>query len=264
MYDLGYSRPTSLAAALELLRQDDMAQVVSGGQTLMPVLRARLAAPSQLVDIARLDDLRQIRLIDGGIEIGAGMTHAEVAANPVVQAKLPALAALAGGIGDAQIRHRGTIGGSIANNDPAACYPSAALALGARIETNLRSLDAKDFFVGMFATALEPGEIVTAVQFPACAEGCYIKFRNPASRFALVGVFAARLGSEHRIAIIGGGNGVFRWQEAEQHLDRGAGLDGLNSVSLDLANFTGDIHGSAEYRCHVAKVITGRALKQLA
>jgi len=264
MYDLGYSRPASLAEALELLQQDDMAQLVSGGQTLMPVLRARLAAPSQLVDIARLEDLRQIRPIDGGIEIGAGMTHAEVAANPVVRAKLPALAALAGGIGDAQIRHRGTIGGSIANNDPAACYPSAALALGARVHTNLRVLEAEAFFVGMFATALEPGEIVTAVQFPACAEACYIKFRNPASRFALVGVFAARLGSEHRIAIIGGGNGVFRWHEAEQHLDRGAGIDGLNAVPLDLANFTGDIHGSADYRCQVAKVITRRALTQMA
>ena len=264
MYDLGYSRPASIAEALELLQQDDMAQLISGGQTLMPVLRARLAAPSQLVDIARLDDLRQIRLIDLGIEIGAGMTHAEVAASPIVRAKVPALAALAGGIGDAQIRHRGTIGGSIANNDPAACYPSAVMALGARVKTNLRVLDAEAFFAGMFTTALEPGEIVTAVQFPACVEACYLKFRNPASRFALVGVFAARLGSEHRIAIIGGGNGVFRWHEAERHLDRGAGVDGLDTVPLDLANFTGDIHGSADYRRHVAKVITRRALTQMA
>jgi aerobic carbon-monoxide dehydrogenase medium subunit len=265
MYDLGYSRPATLAKALELLQQDDLAQLVSGGQTLMPVLRARLAAPSQLVDIARLDDLRQIRTIGAGIEIGAGMTHAEVAASPVVRAHLPALAALAGGIGDAQIRHRGTIGGSIANNDPAACYPSAVLALGARVQTNLRMLDAEAFFAGMFATALEPGEIVTAVHFPACAVACYLKFRNPASRFALVGVFAARLASdEHRIAIIGGGNGVFRWHEAERHLDRGAGVDGLDTVPLDLANFTGDIHGSADYRRHVAKVITRRALTQMA
>jgi carbon-monoxide dehydrogenase medium subunit len=264
MYDLGYSRPATLAAALELLQQDDMAQPVSGGQTLMPVLRARLAAPSQLVDIARLEDLRQIRSVDGDIEIGAGMTHAEVAGDPLVRAALPALAALAGGIGDPQVRHRGTIGGSLANNDPAACYPSAVLALGARVKTSVRTLDAEAFFAGMFATALEPGEIVTAVQFPACAHACYLKFRNPASRFALVGVFAARLGSGYRIAITGGGNGVFRWREVEEHLDRGAGIAGLDAVALDLENFTGDIHGSAEYRRHVATVITRRALTQLA
>ena len=263
MYDLGYSRPGTLAEALELLQQDDMAQPVSGGQTLMPVLRARLAAPSQLVDIAGLADLRQVRSLDGGIEIGAGMTHAEVASDPIVQAALPALAALAGGIGDVQVRHRGTIGGSIANNDPAACYPSAVLALGARVKTNLRALEAEAFFAGMFATALEPGEIVTAVQFPACAHACYVKFRNPASRFALVGAFAAQFGTSHRIAITGGGNGVFRWYEAEQHLDHGGSVHELNSVPLDISNFTGDIHGSAEYRRHIATVITRRALATL-
>jgi carbon-monoxide dehydrogenase medium subunit len=264
MYELAYSRPHTLDDALALLAEDEGAQALSGGQTLMPVLRARLAMPTRLVDLQRLPELAGIKAVDGGIEIGAATTHAEVAASAEVRAVLPALADLAGGIGDPAIRHRGTIGGSIANNDPAACYPSALLALGASVTTSQRTLAADDFFTGMFSTALEPGEIVTAVRLPACSRAAYIKFRNPASRFALVGAFVAHLPSGTRIAITGGGHGVFRWHEAEQHLDGGGAIAEITQDRLDLGHFTGDLHGSAEYRRHVAAVIVRRALSALA
>ena len=263
MYELAYSRPQTLADALALLAEDEGAQAISGGQTLMSVLRARLAIPSRLVDLLKLSELAGIRSVEGGIEIGAATTHAEVATSAEVRAALPALADLAGGIGDPAIRHRGTIGGSIANNDPAACYPSALLALGATVVTSRRTLDAEDFFTGMFSTALEPGEIVTAVRFPACERAAYIKFRNPASRFALVGAFVARLPSGYRVAITGGGHGVFRWHEAEQHLDSGGAVAGLTEDRLGSGHFTGDLHGSADYRRHIAAVIVRRAVSAL-
>lgn len=264
MYELAYSRPQSLDEALTLLAEDEGAQALSGGQTLMPVLRARLAMPSRLVDLQRLPELAGIRPVEGGIEIGAATTHAEVAASAEVREILPALADLAGGIGDPAIRHRGTIGGSIANNDPAACYPSALLALGASVTTSRRTVAAEEFFTGMFSTALEPGEIVTAVRFPACQRAAYIKFRNPASRFALVGAFVAQLPSGYRIAITGGGHGVFRWREAEQHLDGGGAIAAITEDMLGLDHFTGDLHGSAEYRHHIAAVIVRRALSAVA
>lgn len=263
MYEFSYLRPGSLEAARAALAGDDSAQPLSGGQTLMPVLRARLAGPSQLVDLSRLGELKGIRSEGGRLVIGAGETHAEVAGSSAVQAALPALARLAAGIGDVQVRHRGTIGGSVANNDPAACYPSALLALDAEVTTSDRTIAAADFFTGMFATALEPGELVTLVSFPHCAEAHYIKFKNPASRFALIGVFAARLGGAMRIAITGAGTGVFRWSEAEAHLSGGGSADGLMDVALPADRFTGDLHGSAEYRQNLARVVTRRALQQL-
>jgi len=263
MYELAYVRPQSLTDALAMLAQDDGAQALSGGQTLMPVLRARLAMPTRLVDLARLHELVGITPVGDGIEIGAATTHHDVSTSSAVRSVLPALAGLAGGIGDAQVRHRGTIGGSIANNDPAACYPSALLALGASITTSQRTLAAQDFFTGMFSTALEPGEVVTSVRFPACDRAKYIKFRNPASRFALVGVFAARLPGGYRIAITGGGNGVFRWHEAEQHLDSGGSVSGIAEEWLEIGNFTGDLHGSAEYRRHIAAVTVRKAISAI-
>lgn len=263
MHELAYTQPQTLEDALDILSKDDLAQVISGGQTLMPVLRARLAMPSQLVDLARLPDLAGITPVEGGLLIGATTTHAEVAASKDVQELLPALSGLAGGIGDPQIRNRGTIGGSIANNDPAACYPSAVLALGASVVTSHRTLDPEAFFTGMFSTALEPGEVVTAVRFPTCKQATYIKFRNPASRFALVGVFAALLPSGYRVAITGGGNGVFRWHQAEHHLDHAGDPAALTEELLDLDNFTGDLHGSAEYRRHIAFVVAQRAISSI-
>jgi carbon-monoxide dehydrogenase medium subunit len=260
MYDFGYSRPQTLASALDALGEDDAALPLSGGQTLIPVLRTRLAAPSTLVDLARLAELKGIKDEGGRLTISAAETHADVASSPIVHAALPALARLAGGIGDVQVRYRGTIGGSVANNDPAACYPSALLALDAEVVTNRRRLSAGEFFTGMFSTALEPGEIVTAISFSHCAAAHYEKFKNPASRFALIGVFAARLDGAIRIAITGGGTGVFRWRAAEAYVQDGGAIDALQSVPLESDLFTGDVHGSAEYRTHLAYVVTSRAL----
>jgi aerobic carbon-monoxide dehydrogenase medium subunit len=260
MYAFAYARPHTLAEALTALGDDDAALALSGGQTLLPVLRARLAAPSTLVDLARLSELKGIKDEGGMLLIGAAETHADVAASPIVQAAIPTLSSLAGGIGDVQVRYRGTIGGSVANNDPAACYPSALLALDAEVVTSQRRLSAEAFFTGMFSTALEPGEIVTAIAFPHCARAHYEKFKNPASRFALTGVFAARLNDAVRIAVTGGGTGVFRWRAAEAHVQAGGAIDALDTVSLDPGLFTGDLHGSAEYRQHLTRVVTRRAL----
>jgi carbon-monoxide dehydrogenase medium subunit len=263
MYDFAYARPDTLAAALTALGDDHAALALSGGQTLLPVLRARLAAPSALIDLAKLAELKGIRNEGGRLIIGAAETHADVAASPIVQTALPALARLAGGIGDVQVRYRGTIGGSVANNDPAACYPSALLALDAQVTTTARTIPAANFFTSMFATALEPGELVTEISFPHCTQARYEKFKNPASRFALIGVFAALLGASTRIAITGSGTGVFRWSEAEAHLANGGSVDGLMETALPGDYFTGDLHGSAEYRQHLTRVVARRALQGL-
>ena len=261
MYDFIYSRPASLSDALLLLDQDETAQPLSGGQTLMPVLRARLAAPSQLIDLARLSELKGIKVEGGRLVIGGAETHAAVAASNEVRNAIPALASLAGGIGDIQVRHRGTIGGSVANNDPAACYPSAVLALGADVITSKRCLSANDFLTGMFSTALEPGEIVTGLSFPVPSSAHYEKFKNPASRFALIGIFAAHTAHGTRIAVTGSGSGVFRWFEAEAHVDSG-GCD-LSGIVLDDSHYTSDLHGSAEYRMHLTRIVTARALAHI-
>ena len=264
MHSFAYSRPDTLADALAALAADPDATALSGGQTLLPVLRARLAAPTRLIDIGRLPELRGIRIAGDRLEIAAGETHAAVAASALVQDALPALASLASGIGDPQVRNRGTIGGSIANNDPSACYPSAALALDAVIQTSRRSVAADAFFTGMFTTALEPGEIVTAISLPRCDKAVYLKFANPASRFALIGVFSAKLQGQTRIAITGGGAGVFRWSAAERHMDAGGALAGLATVALDADHFNGDIHASVAYRIQLARIVTQRALAMLA
>ncbi|ANU08428.1 FAD binding domain-containing protein [Paraurantiacibacter namhicola] len=256
MYDFTYRRAGSLDEAKRLIAEED-GQALSGGQTLMPVLRARLAMPSMLVDLSRLDELKGVSMEGDRIVILGATTHAEVAGDAIVREHCPALAELAGGIGDPQVRHRGTIGGSVANNDPAACYPSACLALDAEIRTERRTIAAADFFTSMFETALEPGEIVTAVTFPACREARYEKFPNPASRFALIAVFAARLGDRVQLAVTGGGTGVFRWRSGED----AAQDDGdLSSASLEAAHFTGDLHASTEYRIHLTRVMAQRAL----
>ncbi len=260
MYDFTYHRPASLDEAKVLIDENEDAQPLSGGQTLMPVLRARLAMPGALVDLTRIDALRGVNMEGGRIVIGGATTHAEVAQNEQVREHCPALAALAGEIGDPQVRHRGTIGGSVANNDPAACYPSACLALDAEVRTDRRTVPAADFFTAMFETALEPGEIVTAISFAACHDAHYEKFPNPASRFALIAVFAARLGGATRLAVTGGGTGVFRWQEGEQAVDRG---EDLAAAPLDEGRFTGDLHASTEYRIHLTRVMAQRALARI-
>ncbi|MGL6042894.1 MAG: FAD binding domain-containing protein [Sandaracinobacteroides sp.] len=260
MLDFRYSRPDSLAQAVALLAADSDAQPLSGGQTLLPVLRSRLAAPSRLVDTGLVGEMKGIVQTARGLELGAGETHAAIAGSAAVRAAVPALAALAGGIGDPQVRNRGTLGGSIANNDPAACYPSAMLALGARMHTDRRVIDAADFFTGLFTTALLPGELLIRIELPACATARYVKLANAASRFALVGVFHADTAQGHRLGVTGAGTGVFRWSEGERHLDAGGAPDALMQVPLDQSRFTGDLHGSAAYRQHLVRVAAKQAL----
>jgi len=260
MYDFAYQKPANLADAVKVLASDDEAKALAGGQTLIPVLKQRLNKPTTLVDLSKLG-LTGITVTGDSVTIGAMTNHATVAASADVKRAIPALAALAGGIGDIQVRNRGTIGGSMANNDPSACYPSAALALGATITTNKRSINADDYFQGMFTTALEPGELVTSVSFPIPAKAAYVKFKNPASRYAMVGVFVANGPKGVRVAITGAGQGgVFRHTAAEAALSKSWSPAALDGVSIAPDNMNSDIHASAPYRAHLVGVITKRAV----
>ena len=259
MYDFSYQKPGSVADAVKALGTAD-AKALAGGMTFIPVLKQRLNKPSAVVDLSKLG-LTGISVAGNMVTIGAMTTHATVAASADVRAKIPALADLAGGIGDIQVRHRGTIGGSLANNDPAACYPSAALALGATIKTNKRSIKADDFFQGMFTTALEQDEIITAVEFPVPEKAAYEKFRNPASRYAIVGVFVAKFPAGARVAITGAGQGgVFRHAGAEQALSANFSAAAVAGITTPASGLNGDIHASAEYRAHLIGVMTKRAV----
>lgn len=260
MYDFTYSKPGSLADAVAALSGDAEAKALAGGMTYIPVLKQRLAKPSAVVDLSGLG-LSGITVSGNTVAIGAMTTHDTVAKNAQVKAAIPALAALAGGIGDEAVRHRGTIGGSLANNDPAACYPAAALALGATIKTNKRSIKAGDYFQGMFSTALEEGELITSVDFPVPQKAAYEKFRNPASRYAIVGVFVAKFADGARVAVTGASqSGVFRHEGMEKALSANFSPDATVGVTTPADNMNGDIHASAEYRAHLVGVITKRAV----
>jgi len=260
MYDFAYQKPGSLADAVKALSADMEAKPLAGGMTYIPVLKQRLAKPSAVVDLSGLG-LTGISVANNVVTIGAMTKHCEVANSAAVKAAIPALAALAGGIGDEAVRHRGTIGGSIANNDPAADYPAAALALGATIKTDKRSIKADDFFTGMFSTALEQGELITSVEFPVATKAAYEKFRNPASRYAIVGVFVALTGAGPRVAITGAGQGgVFRHADMEKALTGNFSAASIKGVTTPVNDMNGDIHASQEYRAHLVGVITGRAL----
>ncbi|MGR3455475.1 FAD binding domain-containing protein [Pseudooceanicola sp.] len=258
MYNFELVKPSTVAEAIEALRADE-AQPLAGGQTLIPTMKQRLAAPEVLVSLAGIAEMKGVTIADGRITIGGATTHAVVARE--VADAYPALAYLAGKIGDPAVRNRGTIGGSIANNDPAACYPAAALASGATIVTNAREIPADDFFEGLFTTALEEGEIVTAVVFPVPEVADYQKFEQPASRFPLTGVFLAKFADGVRVAVTGAGeDGVFRWTEAEEALSSNFAKDAVAGLSVSPGGLMGDIHGSPEYRAHLIKVLTGRAV----
>ena len=260
MYDFAYQKPASLADAVAALAGDDEAKALAGGQTLIPVLKQRLNKPSKVIDLANLG-LSGITVTGDAVIIGAMTTHATVARSAEVAKAIPALAALAGGIGDNQVRHRGTIGGSLANNDPSACYPSAVLALGATITTNQRSIAADDYFQGMFTTALAPGEVITSVSFPVPARAAYVKFKNPASRYAMVGVFVATGPGGVRVAVTGAGQGgVFRHTAAEAALAANWSAAALDGVTIAEDNMNSDIHASAPYRAHLVGVVTKRAV----
>jgi carbon-monoxide dehydrogenase medium subunit len=260
MYDFAYQKPGSLADAVKALGADGEAKALAGGMTYIPVLKQRLAKPSTIVDLSGLG-LTGITVANGVVTIGAMTTHVTVADSAEVKSAIPALAYLASIIGDDAVRHRGTIGGSIANNDPAADYPAAALALGATIKTDRRSIKADDFFTGMFSTALELGEIITAVEFPVTAKAAYEKFRNPASRYAIVGVFVAQTANGPRVAVTGAGQGgVFRHAEMEKALAANFSAAAIKGIKTPPNDLNGDIHASSEYRAHLIGVIAGRAL----
>ncbi|WP_420327191.1 FAD binding domain-containing protein [Mameliella sp.] len=259
MYSFDMVRPTSVADAVAALGQDE-AQALGGGQTLIPTLKQRLAMPSVLVSLSGIDELKGVcREDNGDLAIGGGTTHATVAAEAA--AHYPGLASLAGGIGDPAVRNRGTIGGSLANNDPSACYPAAALGSGATIVTNTREIAADDYFQGMFTTALEEGEIITSVRFPVPEAAGYAKFEQPASRFALTAVYVAKYADGVRVAVTGASeNGVFRWTEAEQALSSNFSPDAVAGLSVPADGMISDLHGTAAYRAHLVGVMTKRAV----
>jgi carbon-monoxide dehydrogenase medium subunit len=259
MYAFEFVKPGTVAEAVAALAVED-AQAIGGGQTLIPTLKQRLANPSRLVSLRGIPELKGVCLDDAGrLCIGGGTTHATVARE--AKAHFPALAALAAHIGDPAVRNMGTIGGSLANNDPSACYPAAVLATGATVVTNNRSIAADDYFQGMFTTALEPGEIITEVKFPVPQVANYQKFHQPASRFALVGVFVAKYSGGVRVAVTGASEGgVFRWSEAEQALSGSFSPGSVDGLSVSAEGMIGDLHGTPEYRAHLVKVLTRRAV----
>ncbi len=258
MYDFELVKPSSIAEAAKALTAAG-AQALSGGQTLLPTMKQRLAAPGVLVSLTGIAEMRGVCKGDGGLHIGGATPHAVVATQ--AQAHYPALAALAGGIGDPAVRNRGTIGGSIANNDPAACYPSAVLGSGATVVTNRRKIAADDYFQGMFTTALDEGEFVIEVRFPIPQKAAYVKFNQPASRFALTGVFVAKFADGVRVAVTGASNdGVFRWTEAEAALSADFSAKAISGLAVDGSDMISDLHGTPAYRANLVKVLTGRAV----
>jgi carbon-monoxide dehydrogenase medium subunit len=262
MYDFKYHRPGTVRQAANLLVKNEDAKLIAGGHTLVPVMKQRLAAPPHLVDLSHIEGLNGIEMKGRNLVIGATATHAEVANSSIVGEAIPALAELAGLIGDPAVRHKGTIGGSLANNDPTADYPAAVLALGATIVTNKRRLKPEEYFQGLFTTALEPDEIITRVMFPLPKKAAYQKFRNQASRYALVGVFVARRPSDVRVAVTGaGGDGVFRVTEFEEALKKRFSPKSLDGLTVSADGLNSDIHGSAEYRAHLIGVLARRAVE---
>jgi carbon-monoxide dehydrogenase medium subunit len=263
MYDFAYARPGTVADAVKLLGGED-AKALAGGHTFIPVLKQRLNKPATVVDLAWLN-LSGIRVEGSTVIIGATTTHREVAQSADVQRLIPGLAYQASMIGDVQVRHRGTIGGSLANNDPAACYPSALLALGGTVRTDRRDIHADQYFQGMFTTALAPDEIITEIHFPVPEKSNYAKFHNPASRYAMVGVFVAKGPAGVRVAITGAGqDGVFRHAAFEQALEKNFSADALVGITTPADGLNGDIHGSAEYRAHLIGVMARRAVAAMA
>ncbi len=261
MYNFNYKCAGTLEEALTDLGGATDGSLLAGGMTILPTIKQRLANPSDLIDLAKINSLRGISVEDNTIVIGAMTSHFLVANNDDVRSKIPALADLAESIGDPQVRNRGTIGGSIANNDPAADYPAACLGLGARIRTNLREILADDFFKGLFETALDEGEIITAVSFQIPEKACYIKFPNPASRYALVGAFVAKTEEGVRVAITGANqDGVIRNVEMEEALSKNFVPDAIAGINVSPDNLNSDIHASSEYRAHLVGVMVKRAV----
>jgi carbon-monoxide dehydrogenase medium subunit len=261
MHAFDYHRPKSMKEALALLRKVESARPLAGGQSLVAALKLRLARPAALVDLGALEELKGIRLEGGTLTVGALARHSEVAGSKDVAIGIPALARLAEGIGDRQVRNLGTLGGALANNDPAADYPAAVLGLGATVNTGRRAIAADKFFTGLFETALKPGEIITSVSFPLPRRAAYVKFRQPASRFALVGVFVAETAGAVRVAVTGAGReGVFRVRNMEKRLAESFSPEAVARVKINPDDLGSDIHASAEYRAHLVTIIAQRAV----
>ena len=261
MYEIDYERPSTVDAAVQLLKRTG-GRPLAGGQTLVAAMKTRLSQPGTLVDLAGIPELRGIRNKGSSIVIGAMTRHVEVETSPEVRQAIPALAHLAGGIGDRQVRNMGTIGGSVANSDPAACYPSAVLALGALVHTNERSIPAEEFFVGMYETALHEGELITAIEFPIPLRAGYVKFEQQASRFALVGVFVAETKAGVRVAVTGAASVPFRATDIERALSASFSPDAARKVAVSAEDLSTDLHASADYRAHLVCVIASRAVSQ--
>ncbi|WP_421992857.1 FAD binding domain-containing protein [Roseococcus sp.] len=260
MYDFTYAKPSSVADAAKILAADPDAKFISGGQTLLPALKHRLNKPTTVVDVSGIAEMRGIRREGNTLVIGALMKHVEVENSAEVKAAIPALAEMAANIGDTQVRNRGTLGGSVSNNDPAADYPAAVLALGATIVTSKREIAADDFFQGMFTTALEVDELLVAIKFPIPEKAGYAKMRNPASRYVMAGAFVAKGPMGLRVAINGAGPCVFRQEAMEAALSSNWSVEAVGGVKQDAGGMNGDIHGSAEYRAHLVTVMAKRAV----
>lgn len=264
MYEFNYQKVESVAAAIEALKNAEDGKLLAGGQTILPTMKHRLASPSDVVDLSGVQELVGISVSSGMVTIGAMTTHAAVAASNDVQSAIPALAGLAGNIGDPAVRNRGTIGGSIANNDPAADYPSAVIALGATVKTDRREIAGDDFFTGMFETALEEDEVIVSISFPVPKSAAYEKFENPASRYAIVGVFVAETADGIRVAVTGATPCAHRGMRLEEALAGSLNAAALDSVEIPVDKMNNDIHASAEYRAHLVKVMAKRAVEACA
>jgi carbon-monoxide dehydrogenase medium subunit len=262
MHAFEYHRPSSTKDAIALGSKKDEGKYLAGGQSLVQAMKLRLSSPSDLIDLNFIKDLAWIKASGNAVEIGAMTRHADVAASPEAKKAIPALAALAGIIGDRQVRHMGTLGGSIANNDPAADYPAAVLGLGATVTTNKRKIEADKYFKGLYETALEPGELITSVSFPVAKRAAYMKFKNPASRFALVGVFVADFGGgKVRVAVTGAGPSVFRQAEMEKALAAKFAPEAVANIKVKPDGLNNDLHASPEYRAHLITVMAKRAVE---
>jgi carbon-monoxide dehydrogenase medium subunit len=261
MHAFEYHRPTSLKDALALGEKKTDGRYLAGGQSLVQAMKLRLSSPTDLIDLNALGDLKSLKVEGGAVVIGAMVRHAEVAASNSIQKAVPALSALAGMIGDRQVRHMGTIGGSLANSDPAADYPAAALGLGATIVTNKRKIEADKFFTGLYETALQPGELITSVSFPVPKRAAYMKFKNPASRFALVGVFVADFGGTARVAVTGAGPSAFRQADMEKALSAKFAPESVAGIKVKPDGLNKDLHASPEYRAHLITVMAKRAVE---
>ena len=258
MYEFDFVKPANIADAAMAMAADG-AQALSGGQTLIPTMKQRLASPTVLVSLTGIPEMQGVCMADDGVSIGAATIHATVAREAATY--YPALAKLAGNIGDPAVRNKGTLGGSLANNDPSACYPAAVLASGATVRTNKRQIKADDYFQGMFTTALDEGEFITSVTFPVPQKAAYVKFDQPASRFALTAVFVAKYADGVRVAVTGAAeSGVFRWTEAEAALNTTFNATAIADLTVPSKGMIGDLHGTPAYRANLVKVLTGRAV----